>query len=77
MIRNENNRNSKTINSIIDEVYKRRGVNSRNNANAKDGEATRTDDRLHNRKQGQIRQRNDNDKDSKFDKELNNENTTK
>ena len=45
-MQNSNNRNSKAINSIINEVYRRWGIDSRNNVDSKNRRATIIDDKL-------------------------------
>lgn len=45
-MQNSNNRNSKAINSIINEVYRRRDIDSRNNVDSKNRQTTRIDDKL-------------------------------
>ena len=49
-MQNGNNRNSKTINSIIIELYRRRDIDSGNNVGSKNRKTARADDRLYNRK---------------------------
>lgn len=72
VIRNENNRHTETIDSIIDKIYSRRSINSGNNVDIENGKTTRRDDRLYNKQQEQSRQRNDNEENVRFSRELEN-----